>query len=316
MKPIKIVPAEIRNTNIVEWMIGNTCNFNCSFCPNEFKSGDRKWFDFAVYQSIINKIIKESQDKKVWFKISGGEPSLYPKLIELLRYIKDQGHYTYLITNGSRTMRYWKEVKDAQCIDLIAFTYHPEQTSDIDHMVKVIDLFLDVPTITIVNITCLPSKFKEAVEAYQTFYTQCNTYVSLQQINDSEGLSKYTPGQLKIVQLYGLNHSESTKIKTPSNIPVEYKYHNGQVKYIYSDGRVRQDHSNNFIKQGEDNFAGYKCYSGITNLRIDYDNIQRAVCGIGEKWSVSSPTLFKTSPVICTQNTCTCSLDIILPKEL
>ena len=314
MIPIRVEPVETRITNIVEWMIGNTCNFDCSFCHSDFKSGNKRFFDLLIYQSVIDKVIEESKERKVWFKITGGEPTLFPKLIELMKYIKSKGQFTYLITNGSRTMRYWKELKDADCMDIIAFTYHPEQTSDLEHMVQVLDLFSDVPTIVSVNITCPPAYFDKAVDAFKEFKTRCMAYVNLQQVNDDAGMSKYSIEQQYILETNSFSQSDNLYKKHPTNIPMQFRYHSGKIKYVYENNE-RIDHAINFIKRGEDNFLGFDCFAGVTNIRIDYDTIQRAVCGVGERWSISDPKLFKIEPIRCTQTTCNCTLDIILPKK-
>ena len=60
-----------------------------------------------------------------------------------------------LITNGSRTLRWWKECKDAKILDLLYVTYHPEQTTDYKHVAEVLNLFHDEPTKT----NCLIPEF-------------------------------------------------------------------------------------------------------------------------------------------------------------
>lgn len=314
-KPIKVEPIETRNTNIVEWMIGNTCNFDCSFCNPEFKSGDRRFFDVDTYKSTIDKLVEESGERKIWFKLTGGEPTLFPGLIEVMKHIRSTGNYVHLITNGSRTMRYWKELKEADCVDYIAFTYHPEQTSDLTSMVSTVNLFQDVPTLVSVNVTCPPEKFVEALLAFNYFKKKCVSYLNLQQINDGSGMVDYSDIQQDIL----LNHSFTPTLnfhtKAPSTIPEEHQYHSGQLKYIYNDGTEHDDFAINFIKRGEDNFFGYECFAGITNIRIEHSTVQRAVCGQGERWSIFSDKLFKTDPIICAQTSCSCTLDMMLPKK-
>ncbi len=312
--PIIVEPLENRTTNIVEWMIGNTCNFDCSFCHADFKSGNKRFLSYDTYKQVIDKTINESVGKKVWYKITGGEPTLYPKLIDLLTYIKSTGNFTYIITNGSRTMRYWQELKAANCVDIIAFTYHPEQTSNLREMVDVINLFRDAPTFTSVNITCVPEFFDDAMIAFETFKRECSVNANLQQVNDDLGMDKYTEEQQQIL----LNNSfvkANLHLKTMPKIPKEYSYHSGEIKYTYNDGTEKTDQAINFIKRKEDDFYGYDCFAGTTNIRIDHETIQRAVCGLGERWSIYDSQVFAKNPLTCTQKSCVCTLDIILPKR-
>ena len=313
-KVIKIEPIENRTTNIVEWMMGNTCNFDCSLCSPGFKSGDRRFFDVETYKTIIDKLVAESAGKKIWFKLTGGEPTLFPGLIEVIKYIRSTGNYTHLITNGSRTLRYWKELKEANCVDYIAFTYHPEQTSELEKMVEVVNLFQDVPTSVAVNVTCPQHKFVEALLAFNYLKKKCVSYINLQQINDGDGMTEYTEVQQDILLAHSFTQSFNIQKKAPVTIPEEHHYHSGKIKYMYDDGSEQVDLAINFIKRKEDNFFGYECQAGMTNIRIDYDTIQRAVCGLGERWSIFSDNLFKKDPIICSQTSCSCTLDMMLPK--
>jgi len=104
--PVAITPVYNKPYNIVEWTLHNVCNYDCSFCGNEFKSGSNKWLTLDEYKIGVDKIIAESKStgKLVWFKITGGEPTLFPKLIELISYIKQLGAYVSMISNGSRTL--------------------------------------------------------------------------------------------------------------------------------------------------------------------------------------------------------------------
>lgn len=313
--PIKVYPANQRQTNILEWMIGNTCNYDCSFCSPEIKSGSKRFLDLSTYKNIIDKAILESGDKKIWFKITGGEPTLYPNIIELMSYIKERGQFTYLITNGSRTMRFWKELKDADCMDVIAFSYHAEQTDNLQRFIDIVNLFEDVHTSTVVNVTCVPKFFDESVLAYNTVKEKCASLLNLQQINDEYGMAKYTEEQRQILLKCNQSRTDNFQRKTPSNTKKEYGYHDGIIKYLYDDGTEEMHHAIRFIKNGQDNFFGYNCDVGISNIRIEHETIQRSVCGAGERWSIYDEKIFKNNSIICPFQSCTCTLDIIIPKN-
>lgn len=314
--PIRVEPLRKRYTNIVEWELGNTCNFNCSFCPDKYKSGSARFLDLSTYTQAIDKLTIEAAPKKLWVKLTGGEPTLYPKLIELMTYIKSKGHYTYLITNGSRTMRYWQELKDSKCADFIAFTYHAEQTDDVGHTIKTVQLFEDVPTVIAVNVTCVPKYFTESVNAFNRIKSECAAYINLQQVNDELGMTKYTDEQKDILVKSSQTTTDRLSSKTKSDIPQDHAYHSGTVKYIYNNGFVEVDQAISFIKRGKDDFFGYKCEIGMSNIRIEHETVKRAVCDAGETWSVYDEGLFRTEPVICPYHTCTCTLDFIIPKSI
>ena len=105
------------------------------------------------------------------------------------------------MTNGSRTVRWWEELKEANCIDLIAISVHPEQHADISHIIEVVNMFDDTPTLTITNITCPVKYFVDAVNAFNQIYKNCKAIVSLIQINDGTNMSAYSPEQIEILLL-------------------------------------------------------------------------------------------------------------------
>ena len=313
--PIKIELIEHQAYNVVEWMLGNTCNYDCSFCANDSKAGDKKYLDINVYIETCKKIIKESGDKKVWFKITGGEPTLYPNLVELLSYIKSTGNYTYLITNGSRTLRWWQDFKEANCIDFIAVTVHPEQNADINHLIQVINLFEKTETYVIANITCPVAYFKQALQAFSEIYKNCAVILSLQQINDPSKMSLYSKAQLETLLLTSNKTTPSYHKKLKNNIPKKYQYSNGITQITYNDGSVISDLANNFIKRVENSFNGYECDIGKNLIRISHDTVQRGICGVGEQWSIYDENLFRLDSVECSRTSCDCSLDFIQTKK-
>ena len=316
--PIKVEQVDGLRFNIVEWMLGNVCNYNCSYCSSEFKSGNKRFFDLQVYIDVCNKIIQESNDqgKKVWFKFTGGEPTMYPDLIKLLQYIKSTGNYNYLITNGSRTLRFWEEVKDANCVDFISISHHVDQSPAINHTIDLVNLFLDTEVSVMVNITCPTSHFDLAVKHYNTLYETVPAIVNLMHIMDSGELSEYTNDQREILVQHPLKATRLYGTKLKSSIPKQYQYHSGIVKVEYDDGTELTTHVNNFIKKLENNFKGYSCDVGKSFIRIAHDVVQRGLCGVGEHWSIHDEKMFKTDPIICTKNTCNCILDMLQSKRL
>lgn len=313
--PIKVERAEPQEYRIVEWMLHNVCNYNCSFCSPKCKDGSQRWLDIEVYKATCKKIIDEAKEP-VWFKITGGEPTLFPQLIELLTFIKNNGGFTYIISNGSRTLRYWEELRDLNIADFIAFTYHPEQTSEIDHLVNVVNLFHDTPTIIINHVTCIPDYFDKAVEAHNLLLSKCSTISTLQHINDHEYMDKYTDEQKQILFDSNFVYSPSIKDKTFPTYHQKYWFTNGKLKYTFNDGSTEIDDGLNFIKREMADFRGWECEIGIKLIRIEHETIYRAVCERGGKWSIYDDNMFATESIICDNNgPCTCSLDIIETKR-
>jgi hypothetical protein len=311
--PIKVERVTPQYYKIVEWMLHNVCNYKCSFCSDNFKDGSRRWLDIEVYKNTCKKIMTESKTP-IWFKFTGGEPTLFSKLPELLSYVKQNGSFTYIISNGARTLRYWEEVRDSNTLDFLALSFHPEQTDNINHIVDVINLFKDTETMVTTNVTCIPEYFDKAVEAHNTILNSCAVISTLQQINQQ--MERYSPEQNEVLQSNSLVKSPTFKSKRKPSLPELYQYHDSKIRYTFNDGSERIDYGIQFVKEKLNVFTGWECDVGKEMIRIDYETITRAVCGRGDKWSIYSDKMFADKHIICdTSIPCSCVLDIIETKR-
>jgi len=79
------------------------CNLNCSYCS--VKKRVRQFrVDLPVIQDYVKKL--KSRGLKAVILTGGGEPTLYPKINELIHWLKhDMGLSVALITNGTLTHR-------------------------------------------------------------------------------------------------------------------------------------------------------------------------------------------------------------------
>lgn len=292
-------------------MMGNTCNYKCSFCSIDYHSGTKRWKDLGFYINTCNRLIQEAGDTKISFRFTGGEPTLYPELQELLKWIKGTGNYTTIISNGSRTLRWWEELRQDNSLDLLYLTYHPEQTTDYQHIIDVINLFRFTDTMVLLGITSLPQHFDRVMEAFEAVKSNCYATINIMQINDSRGMQKYTPEQKQILLKNFYISIPDPLHKKPSK-PLLV----GDMKMVYSDGTETVDNVNSFVRNDLNRFIGWDCYAGSNYIRIEYDKVQRAVCGIGSTWSLNEDRLFRTDAVKCTFNNCGCALDMMQPKIL
>ena len=100
----------------VTWTLTSTCNFSCAYCPDELHDKDYK---FPNYEGAINFIgtLITTLPKNAYINlaITGGEPSMWPKLIDFLKAVETMFKSTtqkiviQIDTNLSRTNRYWQD---------------------------------------------------------------------------------------------------------------------------------------------------------------------------------------------------------------
>lgn len=121
---------------LIDWSLWNICNYSCSYCPKNLHDGSFLWHDFRVILSTIDKISSHyaSVWKKCIFQFTWWEVSLYPHLINILKYIKLKGWYTSIISNLSRKILWWE--KSLPYLDNIIVTYHAEFVTSEDFIKK------------------------------------------------------------------------------------------------------------------------------------------------------------------------------------
>lgn len=79
------------------------CNFRCLQCFSKF--GAEKLLPVTDWMKIVDNCLAGADVSE--FNIAGGEPMLYPGLVELAKYIRSKGVKVSLITNGSLMDESW-----------------------------------------------------------------------------------------------------------------------------------------------------------------------------------------------------------------
>lgn len=95
--------------NIGYIQITRVCNQECLFCSNPSTG---KIIDFDEAKKTVDDYIDLGYRGIIW---TGGEPTLYPRLAELINYAKERGIHSRIITNGQRLsdFKYFKKLVDA-----------------------------------------------------------------------------------------------------------------------------------------------------------------------------------------------------------
>ncbi|HIH14070.1 MAG TPA: radical SAM protein [Nanoarchaeota archaeon] len=80
----------------IEWDLSYNCNFSCIHCRNS-ASTNIKFLPLSYYKSIIRKVSVLGAE---FLTIGGGEPLLYPRIAELIRYGSSLGFKCRILSNG------------------------------------------------------------------------------------------------------------------------------------------------------------------------------------------------------------------------
>lgn len=318
--PIKVERATPVQYKLIEWKIHNVCNQDCSFCGSIHKNGSVRWLDLDKYKLHVDKLAELCDGSPFWIQLTGGEPTLYPQLLELINYIKSKSAMISMISNGTRTLRWWKELLEAGTLDQLFLTYHPEQTSDWQHISEVTNLFHDSPTEVTILITHTIDTIDQAIISMNNFINTTGAIINLRAmlIPEYDIYEKYTAEQINIIRTstWSQGSKRDTKRKHSSA-----KF-NSKLKVLYNTNGLAIEVDPQFlIKNKKNTFFGWDCFIGEDSMRIDSETVYRGVCGEGNTRHLDDSNFtFTNSSIRCGLKECHCAADIvstkILPKNM
>ena len=103
----------------VNYHIIKACNFKCKFCYATFNDIRTKGLLKSEQFRLIDKLAESKMFQKINF--AGGEPTLVPHIIELIKHSKSLGFETSIVTNGSKIDFEWVK-KVSPFLDILAIS--------------------------------------------------------------------------------------------------------------------------------------------------------------------------------------------------
>ena len=76
----------------VSWIIGRFCNYKCSYCWPYANTDKPDHYDLETYKNTIDEIKYQARANgfdKFHFSFSGGEPTAYKDLLQLIDHYED-----------------------------------------------------------------------------------------------------------------------------------------------------------------------------------------------------------------------------------
>lgn len=105
------------------------CNLRCEFCrfvANGDVFGKRDWMDVADWKRVVD----EAAPYRPYVCITGGEPTLYPGIAELVAHVKRHGLLCVLTTNGTLLEKRGPELMEAPPDALVLSIDGPRDVHD------------------------------------------------------------------------------------------------------------------------------------------------------------------------------------------
>lgn len=295
MKPIKIVSTQDPKTLIIRWDPNNICNYKCNYCWPDSNAGTyHSLSDIDLIIKNFNHFIKQYKENlgkdKIQIKMGGGEPTLWKDLDIFIREIKRTNDvYFTLISNGSRTIRWWKE--HGHLIDDAHLSYHIDQ-ADVDHMISVADILFEYNKKVTVKILLNKQNWDKGLEVlnYMKQHSKHQWFIQVVEIVEHEVLKL---GNIKIVNADDVTLNQDQKkflknsLKRIPNLLWWWKNKNlllnGQTRFYESVVHLDNDKkikatAQTYINNNWNNFEGWKCNIGLDDVYIDWAGDIKGAC--------------------------------------
>ena len=298
------------NVFSVSWILGRFCNYDCSYCWPYAKSKTVDHRPLLEYIRTMDEIKSQARIQgfdKFHFSFSGGEPTAYKGLIDLIKAYKDPvSNYlsVHMTTNASPGFSWWYRwltATDGLDRKSITASFHAEFSNEEDFSSKLLYL-QDKGVLVTINQVMVPTMFDEYYERAQRFKEQ-GLHVTLKpQSNDTASavVEGYTYDQWEILQN-------------------EMEQEISQMALFDKDGKeYTLDQAERLNAYQFNKFKGWMCNSGYQSciIREPGGEVKRAYSCHDEPLGTIEKgfTLFKESRV-CITPTCVSSADSKIPKE-
>ena len=287
------------NSIHIEWNIGKRCNLDCAYCPAEIHDNFSPHTDLDIMVSTIYKL--ETLGKPIRLSLTGGEPTVHPKINDILECAKARLHWLSVTTNGLRSPEWYIK----QPVDQWVFSLHFDNEHNrraAEHIVRYSQL-LDMEgkdTFYQVNLMCHHDYMEDVKDAAALLDSHNIPYVARRiRWTEAEDRDWFDDMRYKEKDLEWIL-SKTASVK--ANCVIDGK------DFI---------HANDVIKHKLNSFEGWNCNAGLESLMINWDGeVHRATCRVGGSLGNIYDGSFEmpSEAVVCTRKWCTCAADIPLTK--
>ena len=295
----------------VSWILGRFCNYNCSYCWPYARSDKVDHQSLEVYKRTVNQIKRQASENgftEFHWSFSGGEPTAYKDLIELIRHLDEkESKYQsiHMTTNLSPGSKWWKSWCDATALlqrRSITASFHDEFAKEQEFGDKCLQLMYERVFVT-VNQVMVPAKFYETLERCERLRARGINVTLKPQSNESASaiVEGYTGEMVSIMQNDFNQQVNGTEL-------YQIRLTNGQEDYFV-------DQAERFNAFGFNKFTGWTCNSGYQSVIIRGNEVKRGYsCHDQILGTITEGFDLFANPRICITPSCVSSADSKIPK--
>ncbi len=297
----------------VSWILGRLCNYNCSYCWPYARSDRIDHQSLETYTSTIDEIKRQAKlngfDQFHW-SFSGGEPTAYKQLNELVKHLQQDTvspyqsiHMTTNLSPGSKWWNTWCSNTDMLQRRSITASFHAEHAREQEFGDKCLQLIYERVHVT-VNQVMVPDQFWDLYARCERFH-QRGINITLKPQSDptaSHIVSGYTD---EMVQAMQTGFTQKAQGEDVYQIAL---YEQNGTEHLF-------DQAERFNAFGFNKFQGWSCNSGYQSVIIRGNEVKRSYsCHDHKLGTLTEGFDLITNPRTCVTPSCVSSADSKIPK--
>jgi MoaA/NifB/PqqE/SkfB family radical SAM enzyme len=282
----------------VEWNIGKRCNMDCTYCPSFIHDNFSPHTDINVLKSTVDSLI--SIGKPLRISLTGGEPTIHPRIEELLEHMYlSRVSRVNITTNGTRAVDWYKDQPVSQYVFSLHFEF-AGWDKIVDKIVKLKSVWDNEMLVHVMAHHDYMDRVKHSVKVFEDneipYVIRRVRWNDDINERDSFNDSKYIPQDLEWIL-----HKDAT---VKPNVVVD---------------NDKLYHANDIIKLHLNKYKGWQCSIGLESLMVNWDGeVHRATCRVGGSLGNIYKNTFiqPINNITCSREYCTCAADIPITKYL
>jgi len=298
----------------ISWILGRFCNYSCSYCWPYARTDKPDHQQYEVYIHTIDEIKRQARQNgftEFHWSFSGGEPTAYKRLIDLIKHIEKDLESPYqsihMTTNLSPSRNWW----NAWCLATsslqrrsITASYHAEFANELEFGDKCLQLTYENVFVT-VNQVMVPDQFYQLYDRCQRLHNR-GINVTLKPQSDPTAsfiVNGYTEEMINLMQT-----------GFPQQVSGEDYY---QIAlYDKNNNEYMFDQAERFNAYGFNNFKDWSCNSGYQSVIIRQNEVKRSYsCHDQPLGTLTEGFELFRNPVKCITQSCVSSADSKIPKQ-
>ena len=92
------------------WDITRRCNYDCDYCwPSVHNNVEAHHAYEKIIQTIDKAVDQWAEGDEIRWNFGGGEPTMHPQFMDILKHLNHKKQWVLVTTNGSRSAKFWSE---------------------------------------------------------------------------------------------------------------------------------------------------------------------------------------------------------------